>query len=212
MTKTLSHSLVSFLMTVVCCSCFMSGRSAISEPQDKGIATADDTASNTQPTVTRRVLTANIEKALNKIADDGKVRPDFQRHLIHTAWLDGAAEAWGLFSEAGYVNAGQYMIYRLDDQSGRREWAKRNQNKIQGPDSIDKKRLENFQSRVQHASALKTYNPPSFDGLRYEFLHIKINRRGETTVVKRLYMNNPPHAADDKYQTLISAFTKWSED
>ena len=211
MFKNSVRPLIGFYLVTTLCGCFMGSRSGISEPQTPAPEQKQSQPTQQGQRTEERVLTESVERQLQGLANQSEVGSSFQLHLMRTAYLDGAKEAWGLFTEAGYVNAGQHMVYRFANDRAKREWTKPNSRKIEGPESVTTKRLTQFEKSIQHAQQLKPYTVASFDGLRYEYIHIKINDKGQTNIVKRLFLNNPPFKEDSDYQTLIRAFTKWNQ-
>ncbi len=151
----------------------------------------------------------NSEQEARALSEKGEVRPDFQFHMLQSMTKHEYPEAWGLFSDAGYLDNGQVIVYRRKAQNAAaREWVDRGQDKIQGPADLATDTFATFAKSVAEASHLQDYKPTTFDAIRYEYVHARRNDAGNLEIVQRVFMNNPPAEPESPYRALVQAFPR----
>jgi len=133
-------------------------------------------------------------------------------------WLDTLAsrseghqyqEAWGLFSQGGYVDAGQVLVYASADLTAQIELVPPAGSRRERRAQMTAEGLRTFREELSPAETLRDLDEPIFDGMRYEYVHAKLDPNGQPRVLRRIYMNNPSASAGGAgHRALVEVFRR----
>ena len=144
-------------------------------------------------------------KSRSKKAD--QIQPSWQQKMHDHLAKSQNDEAWGIFSESGYEDRGQVMVYhKHSNKYADAHIVGKAEKKITAKKRIEGKTWTDLKATVKDTDKLDDYNNNSFDGIRYEY--IKLSREnGKITTTKRIFMNNPGSTEPiPKHVSLVEAF------
>lgn len=136
----------------------------------------------------------------NKKVVEPRVAPFWQSTMLSRLAVSGLNEAFGLFSEGGWSDAGQVIILASAD---RKQMTliigKPNQKEIALERSLTSEEISKLQKPLSDIDSLGDVDIPMFDGLIYEIVHAKnptnttADKRAtvKPQVVTRVFYRNP---------------------
>ena len=117
----------------------------------------------------------------------------------------GANEAYGLFSEGGWSNAGQTMVF-VDQEAGMAELRRVSPGRrdVDQQRKLQPQEWQRLAAAVKEAGELDDLKKTGFDGIIFEFVTMKMNE-GVPQVTRRLLIEG--NAKDNKpYESFLSAW------
>lgn len=140
-------------------------------------------------------------------SNTGRVRRDWQDVFLKKLAAEGFVEGWGLFSEGGYADNGQFMLFvRPQTQGAVLVHVAVNTKDASAPRDLGEKVVAGLREKLAAGDTLADHNVVSFDGLQYEFVHAKMVD-GKVAVIKRLFMNSlHTGGSTAAYEALVGAF------
>jgi hypothetical protein len=139
---------------------------------------------------------------------EARVRGGFQDKMLALLGAKDTlhGEAWGLFSEGGWSDAGQIAVLVAPDrQSGRLLAARPNKPDWIVDRAIEADELARVLAAVKDADSLEDVDIESFDTVTFEYVHAKRDASGAATVLKRVFVKNPGSKPTPKHEALITA-------
>lgn len=140
---------------------------------------------------------------------DARIQPGWQKAFGARAASLKASEAWGLFSEAGYVDDGQIMIFVLPDGTAAVEAVSPGAKAAKQLAPVSAADLMQLRKEFDGFDELEDFIEPVFDAVQREAVHlVRAVDDGPLDVKTRVLMvrvnsrNAPAHWA------LIDSFTK----
>jgi len=116
------------------------------------------------------------------------------------------SDAYGLFSEGGWADAGQIMIFGVSDD-GHLALVDPAAAEITLERAMKPAEFAAIREATTAGEKLETLEKQAFDGLRFEYVHLRKTGSGSAEVVKRVFMNNPGAEPISKpHNDLIDAF------
>lgn len=119
----------------------------------------------------------------------------------------GMTEAWGVFSEGGWSNAGQVMVLFNADRTTRRLLiVPSNKAAVSVDRSLTDSELSALADACKDAESLADVDIPSFDGLIFEIVHVVRDADGKASVKKRILLRNPGAKPTPAHDAVVAAF------
>jgi hypothetical protein len=119
--------------------------------------------------------TNNRDAIYKEITNGSDVRADLQLGALQQADAKNAVSVLGLFSEAGYVDGGQTVIFEMEDGSAQLQRTEPGAKQPGEARSISPDRFKALMSSLSEFRNIGNYNKASFDGVRFEFIHCRRN-------------------------------------
>lgn len=139
---------------------------------------------------------------------DARVGAQWQKDMLTKLESDpaGFSEAFGLFSEGGWADAGQVMVLVTADKKALKlNLVPANGKAIVGDRALTSPELKTIEAAAKTAQSLSDIDIESFDGLIFEYVHA-IKTNGKATVDKRFFVRNPGVKAMPDHDKVINAF------
>ena len=153
---------------------------------------------------------AAAEKEKNKDKEKGaQVAGFWQEKMLKALESDqsGYADAWGLFSEGGWADAGQVIILADKDRKQLRLLTVKPGGKDYTQDrKLRPEEFERVMAQAKNAAALADVDVVSFDGVVFEYVHAGKGDQGKAKVDKRLFVRNPGTKSVPEHDALIAVF------
>jgi hypothetical protein len=151
--------------------------------------------------------TSTGEHAEIPMTGTARVAGSWQEKLIERLNGEKWDEAWGLFSEGGWSDAGQVMLLASADRS-------RSLLLIVSPNakdkaaekSLSKTKLDSLTSTFERAASLADVNEDMFDGLIYEYVHLKRDPEKRLKEGKRVYIKATGRIPHKEHEALVKTF------
>ena len=136
-----------------------------------------------------------------------RVASSWQEKLVERLGDEKWDEAWGLFSEGGWSDAGQVMILASADRS-------KSLLLVVSPNAKDKaaeralvkSKLDALSPTFERAASLADVNEEMFDGLIYEYVHLKRDPEKRLKEDKRVYIKATGRIPHKDHEALVKAF------
>lgn len=139
---------------------------------------------------------------------DARVQPAWQTRMLKELEAGGDAfvEAWGLFSEGGWSDAGQVVVLANADRSRTRLLVgSPNRAEVATDRALTPAEWQTLEPQTKAAVGLEDVNESVFDGIVFELVHAK--RDGATvTVVERLFVKQSGSKPHPQHDALVNAF------
>ncbi len=146
-----------------------------------------------------------------KTASGARVAPSWQDHMQKQLAADKSkqkgATAWGLFSEGGWSDAGQVMVFADSKwQRGRVEVIEPGGKTPAVSRTLTAKELAGLRRVTQKSSKLTDVDQVAFDALTFEFVQMVQAADGTVKAEKRLFVRNPGTLVIPDHDALINAY------
>ena len=190
--------LVGVSLLVGACSCTNTRGEAATESSSriKEGPTVNAPLSNRAP--------ASTSKALG-----GRVALDWQQVMLDKLAKDpgGYQEAWGLFSEGGWANAGQVMVFGdAKSTSWRAVVVEPEADRISTDQALSAAGFAPIGKAARAAVSLVDLDMVALDALTFEYVHVQKDGSGNIKVVKRVFIRNGGKKDTREYDALIAVF------
>jgi hypothetical protein len=137
-----------------------------------------------------------------------KVQKVWQEMMVNQLDSDKSpySEAWGLFSEGGWADAGQTMVFI--NKAYTAAWVvqvnpgSKDQTE---PKQLDEAAWNKLKETVSNSEDLNDIDVTSFDGLVFEFVKARRDASAHGSVIKRTYINTGGQPSA-RHEALIGAF------
>jgi len=153
--------------------------------------------------------TPNRAPASTSKALGGRVALDWQQVMLDKLAKDpgGYQEAWGLFSEGGWANAGQVMVYGdAKSTSWRAIVVEPEADRISTDQVLSAAAFAPIAKAAKAAASLVDLDMVALDALTFEYVHVQKDGSGNFKVVKRVFIRNGGKKDTREYDALIAAF------
>ncbi|MEY4631688.1 MAG: hypothetical protein RIQ81_1808 [Pseudomonadota bacterium] len=140
---------------------------------------------------------------------DARIQPAWQQAFTARATALQATEAWGLFSEAGYVDDGQIMIFVLPSGTAAVESVAPGARTVKQLASVSAADLLLLRKEFAFFDELDDFIEPAFDSIQREAVHlVRVADNGPLDVKTRfiIVQANPRNAP--RHVALIDSFIK----
>ena len=190
--------LVAMNLLVGACSCTTTRGEAATESSSrvKGESTVSAPTPNHAPPSTSKAL-------------GGRVALDWQQVMLDKLAKDpgGYQDAWGLFSEGGWANAGQVMVFGdAKSTSWRAVVVEPEADRISTEQVLSAAAFAPIGKAVKSAASLVDLDMVALDALTFEYVHVQKDASGNIKVVKRVFIRNGGKKDTREYDALIAAF------
>jgi hypothetical protein len=140
---------------------------------------------------------------------DARVQPAWQARMLKELETGGGAsfvEAWGLFSEGGWSDAGQVVVLANADRSRTRLLVgSPNRAEVATDRALTAAEWQTLEPQTKAAVGLDDVNESVFDGIVFELVHAR--RDGATAkVVDRLFVKQSGSKPHPQHDALVNAF------
>ena len=139
----------------------------------------------------------------------GRVALDWQQAMLDRLAKDpaGYREAWGLFSEGGWANAGQVMIYGDGGQTKMQAVVvEPESDRVSTDRALSVAAFATIANAAKAAEQLVDLDMVAFDALTFEYVHAVKDSAAKVNVVKRVFVRNGGKKDMREYDALIAAF------
>ena len=148
-------------------------------------------------------------KGLVDTVKGGRVALDWQQVMLDRLIKDpaGYREAWGLFSEGGWANAGQVMIYGDGGQTKLQAVVVEPESDHVSTDrALSVAAFATIANAAKAAEKLGDLDMVAFDALTFEYVHAVKDPAANVSIVKRVFIRNGGKKDTRDYDALIAAF------
>jgi len=119
----------------------------------------------------------------------------------------GYSDAYGLFSQSGWIDSGQVMVFvAKDGKSARLQTVRPGKKTIDIDRPLQTAELQEILAQAQAAQGLADVVTATFDGVEFEYVHAVRGADGKAQVKKRVFVRNPGLHKMPAQQELINAF------
>ncbi len=176
----------------------------MSQVDANNAAAAKEAPLKSDVATTSNTAAASIEQ----LTASARVGSSWQKRLLLQMVTEGASEAWGLFSSAGWVDQGQVMVLNKNTDLLVSKVAPGTSEAL--PQFIaTPAQAGTFLSQIRSADKLQDLAAVNFDGLKYEYLHAKRDGDNNVTILRRIYMVNVTKKTA-QHSALVKAFQELS--
>lgn len=151
---------------------------------------------------------AQTKTAVETAAErDMRVQPVWQSRMLEELRQksDKYNEAWGLFSEGGWSDTGQILIFANADRSQTRlVTSAPNKREINRDRALTSAEWQAIESQIKTFATLADVNETMFDGIVYEFVYARLED-GQSKVAKRLFIKQTGSKPHPEHDALIQA-------
>jgi hypothetical protein len=139
--------------------------------------------------------------------EGARVGGRWQKQLIDRLKSEKFDEAWGMFSEGGWSDVGQVMLLA----NGSRDkfvllTVKPNEKEGFDTKAFSKNQWESLSKFIEKSATLGDIDEPMFDGLVYEYVHLRRDAEGKVTLAKRVYIKSTGREPHQDHDALVKAF------
>jgi hypothetical protein len=151
--------------------------------------------------------TADAAKPTAGKEEGARVQPAWQDYLVKalSESTEGATEAYGLFSEGGWADAGQIMVIVGKDKPGRVLVVKPGRKKVEVDRPLTALEWAALKPILADSSTLASIDATAFDALTFELAHA-VKASDGTVIDRRVFYCNPGTKQAPRHEALISAF------
>jgi hypothetical protein len=152
--------------------------------------------------------TSNRESIYKSISAAGDIRTDLQLSALIQADQKNAASVVGLFSEAGYVDGGQTVIFEMEDGSGEVQRTEPGSKEPLETRKLTNDQLKSFLTSLEEFKTIGNYERPSFDGVRFELLHCRRSDKASPLKLEQrsMIMTLQDDAEAEPFRKLLAVF------
>jgi len=148
-------------------------------------------------------------KSASEPGNAARVAARWQESFLTRLITDKAGyhDAYGLFSQGGWADAGQVMVFvTKDGQSARLQTVRPGKKTIDIDRPLQTVELQQVLAQAQAAQGLADVITATFDGVEFEYVHATRGVDGKAQVKKRVFVRNPGIHKMPAQQGLINAF------
>ncbi len=151
---------------------------------------------------------APVSKMSAKLVD-ARIQPVWQQAFNDRATSIGATEAWGLFSDAGYADDGQIMIFVLSDGTAKVEVVSPGGRAAKTLLPLSAADLLRFRREVTTMDGLEDFVEPVFDSIRREAVHlVRVTDSGPLDVKTRIMIVRASPEKAPQHVAVVDSFAR----
>jgi hypothetical protein len=140
---------------------------------------------------------------------DARIQPAWQEAFSERAAALGAVEAWGLFSDAGYADDGQIMIFALGDGTATVEVVSPGGRAPKVLLPVSAADLLQLRKELGGLDELEDFVEPSFDGIRREAVHmVRVADSGPLDVKTRIMIVRVSSNQAPRHMAVVDSFAR----
>lgn len=135
-----------------------------------------------------------------------RVADGWQKKWVEQLESEKFDEGWALFSEGGWSDTGQVMLLGTQDKSRFLLLVSTPNARAKAEERpFAKSQWDTLAPVIERAVELSDVDEPMFDGLIYEYVHLKRDSQGQLKQAKRLYIKATGRIPHKDHDALIKA-------